>query len=117
MPKGSSGKKVKVPNGCWFHNIAVVKAPKNLEIMVTYPVWQIIVHKAKGPKISGFHKAKNSIVEPMCEHIHNMRGKGLPVLKLGQNNAVKNKKLVKRLKCKDWKLDVEVECTARDTPQ
>ncbi len=38
------------------------------------------------------------------------------MLKLRKDNANKNKKLVKRLKCKDWKLDVEVEYTERDTP-
>ena len=57
------------------------------------------------------------MVEPMCECIHNMKEKGQPVLKIWQYNADKNKKLVKCLKYKDWKLDVEVDYMARDTPQ
>ncbi len=57
------------------------------------------------------------MVEPMCEHIHNMKEKDQPVLKLRQDNAGENKKLVKCLKSKDWKLDIQVECRAQDTPQ
>ena len=56
------------------------------------------------------------MVEPMCEHIHNTNEKGQPVLKLRRDNVGKNKKLFKGLKSKDWKLDVEVEYLARDTP-
>ncbi len=58
------------------------KALESLEIMVTYPVWHIIVDEASGTKISGFYKVKNTMVEPMCEHIYNMKEKGQPVLKL-----------------------------------
>ncbi len=73
MPKESSGEKVKVPNGRWFHNIATVKATENLEILVTYPVCHMIVDKATGAKISGFLKAKNDMINPMCEAINNMK--------------------------------------------
>ncbi len=57
VPKESSNEKAKVPNGCWFHNIATVKAPERLDVMVMYPVWHIIVDKASVTKISGFCKA------------------------------------------------------------
>ncbi len=43
--------------------------------------------------------------------------KGQPVLKLRQDKAGENKKLVQQLKIKDWKLDVQVEYMARDAPQ
>ncbi len=46
-----------------------------------------------------------------------MKEKGRPVLKLRQDNAGENKKLVQQLKSKDWKMDVQVEYTARDTLQ
>ena len=39
------------------------------------------------------------------------------MLKIKQDNAGKNKKLVKCLKSKDWKLDIQVEYMARNTPQ
>ena len=73
-----------------------------------YPVWHIIVDEALGTKISGFYKTKNAMVEPMYEHIQNMKEKGQPVLQLRQDNAGENKKLVRQLKYKHWKLDVEV---------
>ncbi len=119
MPKKSSNEKSKVLNGCWFHNIATVKAPDRLKMMVTYPVWHIIFVEAPGIKISGFYKAKHAMVElmSMCERFYNMKEKGQPVLKLWQDNASKQKELVKRLKRKDWKLDVEGDFMARDTPQ
>ena len=82
MPKESSDKKVKVPNRHWFQNISTVKVPESSEIMVMYLVWHIIVDKALGTKIPGFYKAKNAMVEPMCERIHTMKDKGRPVLKL-----------------------------------
>ena len=62
--------------------------------------------EATGTKISGFYKAKNSMIDPLCERIHSMKEKGRLVLKLRQDNAGENKKLVQQLKIKDWKLDV-----------
>ncbi len=46
-----------------------------------------------------------------------MKENGQPVPKIWQDNAGENKKLVQRLTSKDWKLDAQVEYTARDTPQ
>ncbi len=54
----SSGEKAKVPNSGWFHDIDTGEVTENLEIMVTYLVWHMIVDKATGTKISGFYKAK-----------------------------------------------------------
>ncbi len=44
----------------------------------------------------------------MYEHIHNMKENWQPFLKLQQNSAGKKKKLVKRVKFKDWTLEVKV---------
>ena len=76
MTSESSGEKAKVPNVCLFHDISTVKVSESSEIMVMYPFWHIIVDEASGTKISGFYKAKNSMVKTMCEHIHNMTEKG-----------------------------------------
>ena len=97
MPKESSNEKTNVPNGFWFRDITNVKVPQSLEIMVTYPVWHIIVDKATGTKISGFYKAKNAMVKPICEHIHNMKGKWQPVLKLQQENLGETRNCPNRL--------------------
>ncbi len=99
--KRKCGKKAKVPNRCWFYNIATVKAPESLDIMVTYLVWNLIVDEVSGTKISGFYKAKNAMIEPICERIHSMEEKGRPVLNLWQDNADENKKVVQCLKSKD----------------
>ena len=84
----------------------MVKAPESLDLTVTYLVWHLIMDEATGTKISGFYKAKNAMIEPLCKHIHSMKEKGQPVLKLRQENAGENKKMVKQLKRKDWKLHV-----------
>ena len=39
MVKSSSGGKAKAPNECLFHDLAIVKAPKDSEHKVTQPVW------------------------------------------------------------------------------
>ena len=42
---------------------------------------------------------------------------GIPVKILRMDNAGENRKLVARLKSKDWKHPVIIKWTARDTPQ
>ena len=41
----------------------------------------------------------------------------MPVKNLRMDNAGENKKLQQRLEISDWKLNVAIEFTARDTPQ
>ncbi len=81
-------------NRRWFCDIATVKVPESLNLMVTYLVWHLIVDEVTRTKISGFYKAKNAMIEPLCKRIHSMKEKGPLVLKLRQNNAGENKKLV-----------------------
>ena len=57
-----------------------MKAPESSDIMVTYPGWHTLVDEEMEIKISGFYKANNAMVEPMCVNIHNMKIKGQPVI-------------------------------------
>ena len=118
MVKSSSGGKANAPNERLFHNLAIVKAPKDSEHKVTKPVWQILVDERTGMKFTGFYDKKSSIVEPTCQrlaYLETMAGR--PVQYLRQDNAGENKKLAARLKSSDWKRETVMEYTANATPQ
>ncbi len=53
----------------------------------------------------------------MCQTMHSKALQGHPIQVLHQDNAGENVKLVKTAKGKNWKLEFEVEYTARKTPQ
>jgi hypothetical protein len=53
----------------------------------------------------------------MCQRIQAQTARGHPVLIMRQNNAGESKKLEKGLQSADWKLPVNMEYTAANTPQ
>ena len=68
-------------------------------------------------KFSDFYTTKNGMVEPTCEQFYRWKQSGNPVKYVRLDNAGENKLLKKRCQSKDWKLKIEFEFTARDTPQ
>ena len=77
----------------------------------------VLVNEYTGTKFSVFYSRKNDIVEPMCERLQHATGRGAQVKYLRQDNAGENLKIQARCKSADWKLPVEIEYTAKDTPQ
>ena len=57
------------------------------------------------------------MVEPMCEMLHHWMQSGKITNKLRMDNTGENKKLASRLQSAAWKILVEIEYTARDTPK
>ena len=57
------------------------------------------------------------MVKPTYEMMHWWGQAGILIKKLRMDNAGDNIALEKRLKSKSWKNPVEIEYTARDTPQ
>ena len=57
------------------------------------------------------------MIEPTCGLMHRWGQVGIVIKKLRMDNAGENIALEKRLKSESWKNPVEVEYTARDTPQ
>ena len=57
------------------------------------------------------------MIEHTCELMHRWGQAGMVIKKLRMDNASENIALEKRLKSESWKNPVEVEYTARDTPQ
>ena len=70
-----------------------------------------------GFKRSKFFTAKSKMPEYMCELMQSETKRGHPILIVRQDNAGKNKQLIKLAHWKDWKLSVAFENTARKTPQ
>ena len=115
--KDASAKKAERPNERWSHDIATIKPPKRSGLTMRRPNWHILVDEFTGMKFSAFYPRKNDIVEPMCERLQHATGRGAPVKYLRQDNAGENLKIQARCKSADWKLPVEIEYTAKDTPQ
>ena len=99
-----------------FMDIATVKTPEG-QPQVTKPNWHIIVDEATNMKFSHFYQTKSGMVEPTCELFHKWRQQGFEVAKVRMDNAGENRKFQERSGSADWKLNLQFEYTARETPQ
>jgi Reverse transcriptase (RNA-dependent DNA polymerase)/Zinc knuckle len=81
------------------------------------PNWAILVHGKTGLKFSNFYAAKNDMVEPTLERFSKWKQCGIPVNVVRLDNAGENILLKNRAASVDWKLSIEFEFTARNTPQ
>jgi len=57
------------------------------------------------------------MVEPTCAKLLKWKQAGMPVQYIQLDNAGENKLLKTRSESSDWKLGIQFEFTARDTPQ
>jgi hypothetical protein len=80
-------------------------------------VWWILVLGHAGLKFAKFFRAKNKMIEPTAEFLHQLVEDGGGPAKLRMDNAGENVKLQQRMASSDWKLPIKVEFTARNTPQ
>jgi hypothetical protein len=115
VPKVSTGEKVRVINGRWFHDNSTLKVHKGET--GTSKIWELTVNELTGLPFTGIYNKKNEFIENMCQSIQAQKAMGCPVLIMRQDNAGENKKLEKRLQSADWKLQVKMEYTAANTPQ
>jgi len=115
VPKSSDHVMATAEEGRVFLDIATIKGPEGVN--VTFPVWLMKVDEQTQLKFSDFYKSKNAMVEPTCEQFEKWRQAGHPVKFVRCDNAGENQLLEKRCKSKDWKLNINFEYTARNTPQ
>ena len=102
-----------------YLDISTVKKANNMPEPPN-PNWRIIVRGTPTNvqlKFSHFFKSKNKMIKPTCELMHQWAQAGVLIKKLRMDNAGENIALEKRLKTESWKNPVEIEYTARDTPQ
>ena len=112
-----AAKKASAPNGRWYSDLSLIKAPAGSGIVVPRPNWHLITDEYSGLKRSAFYKTKADLVESMCEQLNKARERGRSVAVLRQDNAGENKAVEARCQSSDWQLDVTFEYTARSTLQ
>ena len=79
--------------------------------------WRMIVHGKTQLKFSAFYESKKAMVEPTCEFLHRWESNGLGATHVRLDNAGENILLQSRSQSADWKLNLNFEFTARNTPQ
>jgi len=100
-----------------FVDMASIKGQINGPKVNSKRHWRMMVDERTGMKFSSFYRTKDGMIEPTLEQWNKWKQNGLVVKKVRCNNAGENKKLQERAGSKDWKLNIEFEYTARDTPQ
>ena len=105
------------PNDLVSLDISTIRAPKGVNVTVTKPNWRLIIDQRTQMKFSEFFATKDGMIEPTCEKFFKWQEAGMPVKVIRCDNARENIKLEDRLGSADWKLNIEFEYTARDTPQ
>jgi hypothetical protein len=78
--------------------------------------WRIMVDKRTQLKFSDFFDTKNRMLEETCEQLHRWKQSGKEAKIIRLDNPGENKLLQQRSQSVDWKLNIDFEFTARDTP-
>ena len=99
-----------------FLDLCTVKN-KSGQVELTKTNWRIMVDECTEMKFSDFFVKKSDMVEPTCQQLQKWKQAGLGAKFIRLDNAGENKKLQQRAESADWKLDINVEFTARNTPQ
>jgi hypothetical protein len=82
------------------------------------PHMKMLVEGATQLKVPSFLSRKIDQVDETCQQLHALKIKGYPVKKIRCDNASENIKLEEALHGHLWKLtDIDMEYTARDSPQ
>ena len=100
-----------------FLDLSTVKQQDGVRSKPRSQNWRMVVDERTQLKFSTFHDKKDDMVEVTCQQFEKWRAAGKAVAKVRCDNAGENKLLEKRAASSDWKLNIEFEYTARDTPQ
>ena len=98
-------------------DISTIKAPKKSEIKVSKPNWLMWIDERSGTKMSSFHEYKNNIVDHLAAKFVKYKRAGILVIKVRCDNAGENKAFEKEINGRKYKLGIEFEYMARNTPQ
>ena len=107
----------KISNERMHLDIATIKALEYLKMDVSKPHWRILVDEKVQMKMSDFYATKNGMIEPTCEKFQKWKDADMPVRIVRMDGSGENMKLKQRSESSDWKLGIEYEITARNTPQ
>jgi hypothetical protein len=98
-----------------FIDISTVKKTKKGKDLAR-PNWYLTVDERTQLRFSKFYPKKNDMIEPACAQLQKWKQAGLGVTHIRLDNASENTKLQARAESAAWKLGVQFEYTARDTP-
>lgn len=93
------------------------KLPDGNKKKISNGVWSIKVDEKTGLKFLDFTETKDAMVEPTLEKFNKWKQAGMPVENVRLDNAGENKKMKARSESADWKMNINWEFTARNTPQ
>jgi hypothetical protein len=84
VPKISTGEKVTVINGRWFHDSSTLNVHKGEN--GSSKIWDLTVDELTGIPFSGVYNKKNEFIESVCQCIQAQTARGYPVLIMRQDN-------------------------------
>ena len=119
VSKVGTGETATEPNGRLLHDLALLKVPQDLKVVIRCPNWELWVDEATGMGFSRFHKNKDDILDtavPVLKKLEQTAGREIKILR--QDNAGENKALQALLTSMDVGMGrIDFEYTARKTPQ
>ncbi len=78
VPKISTGEKVTVINGWWFHDSSTLKVHKGEK--GSSKIWDLTVDELTGILFTGIYNKKNDFIKSMGQRIQAQTASGYPVL-------------------------------------
>ena len=121
--QGSQENMAAAPGGRMFLDITSIRKPKDVKgrkekiLFVSKPHMRMMVDEYTGMRFLQWYKTKDAMVEPTAAQFYQWTSKGLAIKIVRCDNAGENKVLEKICKGSKWKLVIDFEYTARDTPQ
>jgi hypothetical protein len=77
---------------------------------------RILVDETTGTRFVRWFETKNGMVDPTCATLHQWSTKGMKTLFIRCGGAGENHSLEETLHSSQWKMPIEFEYTARNTP-
>jgi hypothetical protein len=119
IPKDTDHDKAEKPGGRIFTDITSVRKPKKepKTLFVLKPHMCILVDETTGTRFVRWLETKNGMVDPTCATLHQWSTKEMKTLFIQCDGAGENHSLEETLHSSQWKMPIEFEYTARNTPQ
>lgn len=99
-----------------YLDISSIKKPDDI-MSITCRHCRIMVDEITQLNFIDFFDTQDKMVEPTCEKLKQWEQQGHKVDVIRMDNGGENLLLERKAKSKDWKLGIDFEKTARDTPQ
>jgi hypothetical protein len=113
--------KAQKPDGRIFTDFTSVRKPKKepKTLFVSKPHMRILVDETTGTRFVRWFETKNGMVDPTWAtlQLHQWSTKGMKTLFIRCDGAGENHSLEEALHSSQWKMPIEFEYTARNTPQ